>query len=268
MTYIKLANVSQVFGFGNTTRVALQQINLAIEAKSFVVVMGQSGSGKTSLLNILGLIRQPVQGVHNFSGQSVTELSAPARAKLRRQKIGFVFEDFNLSPNLNVFDNVSLPLLYNKLLNLTARTNLTRETLHRLGLHDKELLYPKQLSLDQAQRVAIARAIIHKPDIIIADEPTGRLDSRATTMLMKILTSLHRQGTTIILATHNPFLSQYANHLLYIHDGRLKVDQPLKPGQQIDIARIQGAIQKQAQRQQAKLSSSSQVRKSKTQSKS
>ncbi|MCY4010562.1 MAG: ABC transporter ATP-binding protein [Candidatus Saccharibacteria bacterium] len=264
MSYIKLDNVSQVFGFGNTTRVALQQINLNIEAKSFVIIMGQSGSGKTSLLNILGLIRQPIQGVYNLSGQAVTELSNSARAKLRRQKIGFLFENFNLSPNLNVFDNVSLPIIYNRPLNFTSRSNLVKEALNRLGLHNKEFLYPKQLSLAQAQRVAIARAIIHKPDLIIADEPTGRLDSKATDMIMKILKTLNQQGITIIMATHNPFLSQYANRFVYLHDGFLKVNQTLQPNQQIDITKIQEAIQKQAWRRKNKSASTDQLVKTKT----
>ena len=252
MSLIKLENVSQIFGFGDATTVALDQIDLEIKKGEFIAVMGPSGAGKTSLLNIIGLITPPAKGLHTFLDQEILRLSQSHLAKLRQQHIGFVFQKHNLLPNLTILDNVSLPLLYSANLGFLKRVEVVKRLLGRLGIHKKEFLYPYQLSGGQIQRVAVARALISQPAILIADEPTGNLDSSNSQLVMDILQGVNKEGLTVVIATHEPALTKYADRIIYIKDGRVRVDQKLRKNQQIDLGKINDAIKKQDMRRKNK----------------
>ena len=254
MSFIKLENISQIFGFSDATTIALNQVNLEIQKSEFIVVMGPSGAGKTSLLNIIGLIAPPAKGLHTFLDQKVMELSQSRQAKIRRKNIGFIFQNHNLLPNLTVLDNVSLPLLYSTNFGFLKRIETVKTTLTRLGIHKKEFLYPYQLSGGQIQRIAIARALINQPELVIADEPTGNLDSINSDIVMDILKTINNDGKTVIIATHNPILTKYASRIIYIQDGKIRIDQKLKKNQQVDLGKIQDAIKKQNARQKSKSS--------------
>ena len=246
---ISLKNISQIFGLSDATTVALDQADLSIEQGEFVAIMGQSGSGKTSLLNIIGLIDAPTQGLYAFSGRETTALSARQKAKMRQKQIGFVFQNYNLLSEMTILDNVCLPLVYAGNYGFLRKVRMARKLLERLGIHKKEFLYPHQLSGGQIQRVAIARALINQPEILIADEPTGNLDSANSEVVMKILQGINKDGGTIIIATHNPALTKYASRIIYIQDGRIRIDQKLRKNQQVDLGKMQDAIKRQDVRQ-------------------
>lgn len=224
MAMIELHEVSRLYGFGDATTVALSEVNISIEAGEFVAVMGPSGSGKSTLMNILGLLDRPTHGKYTLSERSVERLRSNQRAKVRRDKVGFVFQSFNLLPNLNVIDNVALPLAYKGTLQ-TRRLKRAAQMLERVGLADREYYMPRQLSGGQAQRVAIARALINNPQIIIADEPTGNLDSAASRLVMELLSDLNKAGNTVLMVTHNPELTRYATRVVFMHDGEIVGDE-------------------------------------------
>ncbi len=229
MPVIELQDVSKLYGFGDATTVALDEVSLRIDKGEFVAVMGPSGSGKSSLMNILGLLDRPTHGAYELDGRSVARLRANQRAKMRRNQIGFVFQSFNLLPKLNVLDNVALPLTYRGMTQ-TRRLKKAAAMLERVGLSDREYFMPKQLSGGQAQRVAIARALISDPSIIIADEPTGNLDSSSSRLVMELLADVHKTGNTILLVTHNPELTRYASRVVFMHDGTIIGDERSKLG--------------------------------------
>ena len=252
MQLIKLENISQTFGIGDATTVALGQVDLEIRKGEFIAIMGPSGSGKTSLLNIIGLISSPAQGLYAFSGRETTMMSPRQKAKIRQKQLGFVFQNYNLLTGMTVLDNVSLPLVYAGHYSFLKRVRMVRKLLERLGVYKKEFLFPNQLSGGQIQRVAIARALINQPTIILADEPTGSLDSVNSEIIMEILQGINEEGDTVIIATHNPALTKYANRILYIHDGRIRIDQKLRKNQQVDLGKMQDAVRRQDLRQQSK----------------
>lgn len=233
---MKLSDISKLYGFGNAANVALDEINLSIDEGEFVAVMGPSGSGKSTLMNIIGLLDRPTHGDYQLSGRSVAKLKTNQRAKIRRDRIGYVFQSFNLLSRLTVIDNVALPLLY-KGISTTRRLKSASELLERIGLHDREYYMPSQLSGGQAQCVAIARALINDPPIIIADEPTGNLDSAGSRLVMELLSEIHSTGTTILLVTHNPELTRYASRVVYMHDGVIIHDEKTKYGEVAPTAR-------------------------------
>lgn len=224
MPLISIKDVSKLYGFGDATTVALDEVNLDVEAGEFVAIMGPSGSGKSTLMNIIGLLDRPTHGGYSLSNRSVEKLRPNQRAKMRRDKIGYVFQSFNLLPKLTVIDNVSLPLLY-KGVSPVKRLRRAADVLDRVGLSDRQYFLPKALSGGQIQRVAIARALVCDPQIIIADEPTGNLDSTASLIIMELLSELHRTGNTILMVTHNPELTRYADRVVYMHDGSIVHDQ-------------------------------------------
>ncbi len=230
MAIISLKDVSKLYGFGDATTVALDEVNLTIEAGEFVAIMGPSGSGKSTLMNLIGLLDRPTHGEYMLSGRSVAKLRPNQRAKVRRDKIGFVFQSFNLLPRLNVLENVALPLAY-KGMTQTRRLKQAGAVLERVGLGDREYFMPRALSGGQAQRVAIARALVNNPDIIIADEPTGNLDSGSSLIVMELLSELHQTGNTILMVTHNPELTRYADRVVYMHDGGIVLDQQTPVGE-------------------------------------
>ncbi len=180
--------------------------------------MGPSGSGKSTLMNIVGLLDHPTHGTYKLNGRSASKLRTNQRAKLRRDNIGFIFQSFNLLPKLTAIDNVALPLAY-KGMTPVRRLKRASEIMDRVGLSDKEAFYPRQLSGGQIQRVAIARALINNPSILIADEPTGNLDSLSSRVVMELLSEIHASGNTVLMVTHNPELTRFANRVIYMHDG-------------------------------------------------
>ena len=213
MSVIDLQNVSKLYGFGDATTVALDEVTLEIDAGEFVAIMGPSGSGKSTLMNIIGLLDRPTHGMYKLNGRSVERLRQTRQAKIRRDTIGFVFQSFNLLSKLTVLDNVALPLAY-KGMSQVRRQKRASEMLERIGLQHREYFMPRQLSGGQAQSVAIARALINNPHIIIADEPTGNLDSGSSRLVMELLSDVHKAGNTILLVTHNPELTRYASRVV------------------------------------------------------
>lgn len=230
MPVIKLSNVSKVFGFGAATTLALDEVNLTIEENEFVAVMGPSGSGKSTLMNIIGLLDRPSYGTYTINGRSVEKLTSDRRAKFRRDTLGFIFQSYNLLPRLTVLENVALPLAYKGMLP-GKRTKLARNMLERVGMAERDYFYPPQLSGGQVQRVAIARALVNDPKLIIADEPTGNLDSASSRLIMELLAEIHKAGNTILFVTHNPELTRYSDRVVYMHDGSIIKDEATSIGQ-------------------------------------
>jgi putative ABC transport system ATP-binding protein len=230
MPIIKLEDVSKLYGFGDATTLALDEVSLTIEQNEFVAVMGPSGSGKSTLMNVIGLLDRPTHGQFMFNGRSALRLGQNRRAKIRRDTIGFIFQSYNLLPRLTVLENVALPLAY-KGVSLARRTKLASNMLERVGMSEREYFYPTQLSGGQVQCVAIARALVNDPQLIIADEPTGNLDSAASRLVMELLGEIHKTGNTILFVTHNPELTRYANRVVYMHDGQIIQDEQNVMGQ-------------------------------------
>lgn len=229
MPIIELKDVSKLYGFGDATTVALDEVSLSVERGEFVAVMGPSGSGKSTLMNLIGLLDRPTHGTYQLNGRSVARLRPNARSKVRRDKIGFIFQSFNLIPRLSVIENVALPLAYRGVLQ-SKRLKQATVLLERVGLQRREYFQPHQLSGGQAQQVAIARALVANPDIIIADEPTGNLDTAASRLVMEILSEIHSSGHTILMVTHNPELTRYANRVVYMQDGVIVHDEVTEIG--------------------------------------
>lgn len=236
MSVIELQDVSKLYGFGDATTVALDEVSLKIAKGEFIAVMGPSGSGKSTLMNIIGLLDRPTHGSYSFNSSPVARLSAARRARIRRDTVGFIFQSFNLLPRQNVLENVALPLLY-KGLTPTRRLKRAATMLEQVGLSDREYFMPRQLSGGQLQRVAIARALINNPSIIIADEPTGNLDSQASRLVMELLSGLHQDGHTILMVTHNPELTRYASRVVFMHDGGIISDEKTAIGEIPEMAR-------------------------------
>lgn len=241
MPIIELKDVSKLYGFGDATTVALEDVNLQIEKGEFVAIMGPSGSGKSTLMHIIGLLDHPTHGVYRLDGQSAENLRSGGRAKARRNKIGFVFQSFSLLPKLNIIENVALPLAY-KNKTVSRRLKLADLMLERVGLADRAYYLPHQLSGGQIQRAAIARALINNPSIIIADEPTGNLDSASSRLVMELLREIHRMGNTILMVTHNPELTRYASRVLYMQDGNIERDELNILGKVAETAKKQAEI--------------------------
>lgn len=240
MPIIKLDHISKVYGFGNATTLALDEVSLTVDKGEFVAIMGPSGSGKSTLLNIIGLLDRPSQGVYTLDNRIVSRLRSNARAKARRDKIGFIFQSFNLLPRMTVIDNVALPLAYRGMTNL-RRLHRASQILEKVGLQSREYYYPRQLSGGQTQKVAIARALVNRPSLIIADEPTGNLDSASSEVIMQLLKEIHKGDNTIIMVTHNPDLTAYANRVVYMRDGRIHQDIDLKNHETADVKKMHNA---------------------------
>lgn len=224
---IELHDLTKVYGINDSARTALEGIDLTIKQGEFVAIMGPSGCGKTTLLNILGLLDRPDDGEYLLDGKDVGKLSNGRRAHLRARQIGTIFQSFNLINRLNVIDNVALPLTYSGM-RRTKRLNAASEILKRFHLQEREYYMPWQLSGGQMQRVAIARALVSKPSLILADEPTGNLDSRSSHVIMQELSDLHQRGNTIIMVTHNPNLTTYASRVIKMLDGTIESDSQLE----------------------------------------
>ncbi len=230
MSVIKINDVSKLYGFGDATTLALDEINLTIEPNEFIAVMGPSGCGKSTLMNIIGLLDRPSHGAFMMNYRQVARLTEARRARIRRDTIGFIFQSYNLLPRLTVLENVALPLAY-KGMSSSKQTKLATAMLERVGLSDRTFYYPGQLSGGQVQCVAIARALVNSPKLIIADEPTGNLDSAGSRLIMELLSEIHKSGNTILFVTHNPELTRYASRVVYMHDGAIIQDEATKFGE-------------------------------------
>lgn len=220
---IELKGLTKRYGYGDTESFALKDFDLTIKRGEFIMIMGPSGCGKTTLLNIIGLLDRATKGEYFLNGEDVAGISARRQAKLRAKKIGFVFQNFNLIEDLPIIENVALPLVYAGY-SKTFRLKNASTALKRFHLEEREYYFPYQLSGGQQQRVAIARAIVSDPEIILADEPTGNLDSRASHIVMEELKAIHEEGNTIIMVTHNPSLTSYATRVINMLDGQIDTD--------------------------------------------
>lgn len=220
---ISIENLTKSYGYGDAESFALNNFSLEVKRGEFIMIMGPSGCGKTTLLNIIGLLDKPTSGSFLLNGEPVDSISARKKARLRAKKIGFIFQNFNLIPTLPVIENVALPLVYSGATK-TNRLIQASDTLSRFHLQEREYYMPYQLSGGQQQRVAIARSLVSKPEIILADEPTGNLDSRSSHIVMEELKSIHSEGNTIIMVTHNPSLTTYATRVINMLDGHIDTD--------------------------------------------
>ncbi len=236
MPVIELKDVSKLYGFGDATTLALDEVSLTIEEGEFVAVMGPSGCGKSTLMNLIGLLDRPTYGDYRLNGRHVSRLRPNTAAKIRRDTIGFIFQSFNLLSRLTALENVALPLTYKNMSN-TRRLKQASAILERVGMQQREYFLPGQLSGGQVQSVAIARALVNNPKLIIADEPTGNLDSNGSRLVMELLSEIHKMGNTIIFVTHNPELTRYATRVVYMHDGAVIHDEATAIGQVAATAR-------------------------------
>ena len=216
---IELNNIQKYYSIGKDKLHVLKSLSLSIENGEFVMIMGKSGSGKTTLLNILGFLDKFDEGEYIFDGTNVTNLTEVERSHFRNKNIGFIFQQFHLINNLNICQNIELPLLYDNRLDKKERLEKIKENLEMVGLLEKINQFPNELSGGQQQRISIARALINDPQLIFADEPTGALDTNTSSEIMSILENLNNQGKTIIMVTHDPDLVKYATKVIYLRDG-------------------------------------------------
>jgi putative ABC transport system ATP-binding protein len=220
MGLIQLEKVSKIYRTEEIETTALNAIDLKIEKGEFVAIMGPSGCGKSTLLNVVGLLDRPDEGSYQFNDREMTVLNEKQRSNVRKNNIGFVFQSFNLIDELSVFENVELPLIYLKV-GSSERKKRVEVMLERMGIAHRSGHYPQQLSGGQQQRVAVARALIAEPSMILADEPTGNLDSHHGNEVMDLLSDLHRQGTTIVMVTHSAHDATYAQRIIRLLDGEV-----------------------------------------------
>jgi putative ABC transport system ATP-binding protein len=220
---IEIRDLTKVYGIGGASVRALDGINLTLEEGEFVAIMGSSGSGKSTLMNILGCLDRPTQGQYWLGGEDVSKLNKAQLADIRNRRIGFVFQSYNLLPRSTAFKNVMLPLLYarNGRRSASEREKLVQEALEVVGLGDRINHRPNEMSGGEQQRVAIARALVNEPLLILADEPTGNLDTTSSQEIVDILHGLHQRGRTIVMITHEPDLGKQAQRIVQLRDGRV-----------------------------------------------
>ncbi|HEU4629170.1 MAG TPA: ABC transporter ATP-binding protein [Gemmatimonadaceae bacterium] len=225
---IRVEDVKKVYTMGTNKVYALRGVSLTVLPGEMIAVMGSSGSGKSTLMNVLGCLDVPTEGRYVLDGTRVDGLSKNQLADLRNQKLGFVFQGFNLLPRTSALDNVELPLLYDRAGRWKNTKELAAEALRRVGLGERLDHHPSELSGGQQQRVAIARALVTQPTLLLADEPTGNLDSRTTLEVMALFQELNDQGITILLVTHEPEVAHYAKRIVEVRDGRILRDHPVE----------------------------------------
>lgn len=229
---IEIKNLTKNYSMGENEVPALKNINLSINKNEYVSIMGPSGSGKSTLMNILGCLDTPTGGIYKFKNVDVNSLDDDALSAMRNKEIGFIFQNFNLLPRLNALQNVELPLVYSGI-PTAERKSRALKSLERVGLADRIDHKPGELSGGQRQRVAIARALVTNPGILLADEPTGALDSRTGEDIMRLFHDLHQEGNTIILITHEQEIADHAHRNIFIKDGMIHYDRPNENKKQI-----------------------------------
>lgn len=217
---IKLENLSKVYRTDEIESTALNQVSFEIKKGEFVSVMGPSGCGKSTLLNVLGMLDKPESGSYKFQGTEVSGLNEKGRSSVRKQNIGFIFQNFNLIDELTVFENIELPLIYNKI-SASERKERVNKLIEKIGIAHRSSHFPQQLSGGQQQRVAVARALITNPPLILADEPTGNLDSSHGNEVMELLCNLNEAGTTIVMVTHSSHDASYSQRIINLLDGQI-----------------------------------------------
>ena len=228
MTIIRTHELTKTYVSGTNEVHALRGIDLSIEKGELVAIMGTSGSGKSTLMNLLGCLDSPTSGIYELDGVRVENLSKNELAAIRNQKIGFVFQGFNLLPRTTALENVELPMLYDRSGRKRDTKAFAKKALDRVGLCDRLDHQPSELSGGQQQRVAIARALVTDPALVLADEPTGNLDTHTTIEVMALFQELNEQGITIVLVTHEPEVAVYAKRIVEVRDGRIVRDEPVK----------------------------------------
>ena len=225
---IQISELTKIYKLGSVEVPALSGVDVKIEKNEYVSIMGPSGSGKSTLMNILGCLDTPTDGKYDFEGQDVGGMDDDQLAEIRNKKIGFVFQTFNLLPRATSLHNVELPLIYAGI-SAAKRKEMAKVALDRVGLADRMDHKPNELSGGQRQRVAIARALVNNPAIILADEPTGNLDSKTGEEIMEIMQGLYQQGNTIILVTHEEYIAEYSKRIIRLRDGLIESDEMISP---------------------------------------
>lgn len=220
MTLVRLVKINKIYQTGEVFFQALKNINLEVKKGDFLAIIGPSGSGKSTLMNIIGFLDRPTSGSYDLNGQDTAYLKEDTRAEIRNKQIGFVFQSFNLLPRTTALDNVSMPLIYAGV-SKSERIMMAKQALNEVGLSDKLFSKPNQLSGGQQQRVAIARALVNNPQVILADEPTGNLDSKVSQEIMKIFENLNKGGKTIIMITHEASIAKHAAKVIRMKDGEI-----------------------------------------------
>ncbi len=221
---ISIKSISKIYHLGDNVVKALDKASLSIYDNDFISIMGPSGSGKSTLMNIIGCLDVPTKGTYKFQNELISEMNDSQLANIRNEKIGFVFQTFNLLPKLNAVQNVEVPLIYSSL-SRKERIERSKEALNIVGLADRMTHKPNELSGGQRQRVAIARALVNKPSIILADEPTGNLDSKSGEEILKFFDTLHKAGNTLIIVTHEKSVAKRAKRRVEIFDGKITLDE-------------------------------------------
>ena len=220
---IEMTDIVKTYGMNSVEVQALRRVSLSVAKNEYVAIMGPSGSGKSTLMNIVGCLDPPTSGSYSLEGEDVSRMKEDQLAEVRNQKIGFVFQTFNLIARSNVFHNVELPLIY-KGVSVAKRRKIAEQALEAVGLADRMKHKPPELSGGERQRVAIARALVNKPSLLLADEPTGNLDSTTGSEIMSLLDDLHADGNTIILVTHEPEMARHAHRIIRLKDGVIESD--------------------------------------------
>lgn len=229
MSLIEIVNLWKIYEMGHEQVQALRGVDLTIEKGEYVAIMGPSGSGKSTLMNLIGCLDTPTEGVYRLNSQSVAEMNDDELARIRNKEIGFVFQTFNLLPRATALHNVELPLIYNGT-NRDERRDMAIYALTTVGLSDRMTHKPNELSGGQRQRVALARALVNKPSIILADEPTGNLDSVTGREIMELFAKLHRSGNTMIVVTHEYEIAKYADRIIFLRDGQIEKEELKQAG--------------------------------------